>query len=239
MLLAGLTPARALLACALATALPLDASVIVQLKVVEGEGIVYRTGGHAARPLTVLVTDEAGKPVPGASVSFRLPDTGPSGLFATGLRTEVVTTGPDGRASVTGMQWNKAAGPMEIRITAVKDQARAGIISTQYLNDTALPQSRAPRASPAPAAAQNEAPQKAAPEVAAPRGATAPAAAGGEGTFKSSHSGKTKWILIAAAVGGGAAAGMLFARSHGAAVTDTSSPTISIGAPSIIVSIHK
>jgi hypothetical protein len=29
---------------------------------------------------------------------------------------------------------------MEIRVTAIKDQARAGIVSTQYLNDTAVPQ---------------------------------------------------------------------------------------------------
>ena len=102
--------------------------------------MVYRTGARASRGLTVLVTDEAGKPVPNAAVSFRLPESGPSGVFGSGLRTEIVNTGADGRASVWGMQWNRTAGPMEIRITAVKDQARAGIISTQYLNDTAAPQ---------------------------------------------------------------------------------------------------
>jgi|SRR5271165_93293 len=195
----GVIPWRALLACALATTLSLHASVIVQLKVVEGEGTVYRTGGRATRGLTVLVTDETGQPVPGASVSFRLPDTGPSGLFSSGLRTEVVTTGADGRASVWGMQWNKAAGPMEIHITAVKDQARAGIVSTQYLNDTAVPQ------------------------------------AGGEGTFKASHGGKAKWFLIAAAVGGGAAAGLMFGRSHSSASDTTPAATLSIGGPTIIV----
>ena len=86
-------------------------------------------------------TDEAGKPVDGASVSFRLPEVGPSGVFASGLRTEVVTTKPDGRATVWGMQWNKVPGPFEIRITAVKDQARAGIVSAQYLSDTAAARS--------------------------------------------------------------------------------------------------
>jgi hypothetical protein len=84
--------------------------------------------------LTVLVTDETGQPIPNAAVSFRLPDEGASGVFSSGLRTEVVTTGPDGRASVWGMQWNKTAGPVEIRITAIKDQARAGIMSTVYLS---------------------------------------------------------------------------------------------------------
>lgn len=117
--------------------MPLNAAVIVQLRVVEGEGAVSGTGTRATRGLIVQATDEAGKPVDGASVSFRLPEEGPSGVFASGLRTEVVTTKPDGRATIWGMQWNKVPGPFEIRITAVKDQARAGIVSSQYLSDTA------------------------------------------------------------------------------------------------------
>ncbi|HEV2686975.1 MAG TPA: hypothetical protein VGV35_00435 [Bryobacteraceae bacterium] len=130
---------RALLCCALVWTVALNGSVIVQLKVLEGEGSVYRTGTRATRGLTVLVTDENGKPLENAAVSFRMPDEGPSGVFGSGLRTEIVTTGPDGRATVWGMQWNKTAGTVEIRITAVKDQARAGIVSTQYLSDSIAP----------------------------------------------------------------------------------------------------
>ncbi len=130
---------RGILCCALAFAVSANASTIVQLKVVDGEGVVYRTGTRATRGLTVLVTDEAGKAVDMAAVSFRLPDQGASGTFSTGLRTELVTTGPDGRATVWGMQWNKTPGPMEIRVTATKDQARAGIVSTQYLSDSIAP----------------------------------------------------------------------------------------------------
>lgn len=131
---------RSLVCCVLAFAVSAHASVVVQLKVVEGEGVTYRTGTRATRGLTVLVTDEAGQPVDMASVSFRLPDQGATGTFNSGLRTEVVTTGPDGRASIWGMQWNKTPGPVQIRITAVKDQARAGIISTQNLTDGVAPQ---------------------------------------------------------------------------------------------------
>lgn len=212
----GITGWRGLLCCALAFAVSSNASVIIQLKVVEGEGTVYRTGARAARGLTVLVTDEAGKPVPNASVSFRLPDSGPSGLFSSGLRTEIVNTGADGHASIGGMQWNKTAGPIEIRITVVKDQARAGIISTQYLNETAIPQA-APRTAPQVAS------------QAAPR-------AGSEGTFKASHKSKTKWLVIGALVGGAAAAGMVFGQSHSAAPAASTAPAgISIGTPSIIV----
>ena len=128
---------------ALACAIPSNASVIVQLKVMDGEGAVYKTGARATRGLTVLVTDETGKPVENASVSFRLPEDGATGVFNSGLRTEVVTTGPDGRAAVWGMQWNKTPGPVEIRITAVKDQARAGILSTQYLSEALVTTPRA------------------------------------------------------------------------------------------------
>jgi hypothetical protein len=135
----GKSTARSALCCALAFVVSANASVIVQLRVVEGEGTTYRTGSRATRGVTVLVTDEAGLPLDMASVSFRLPDQGASGTFNSGLRTEVVTTGPDGRASVWGMQWNKTPGTVQIRITAVKAQARTGIVSTQYLSDSVAP----------------------------------------------------------------------------------------------------
>jgi hypothetical protein len=185
--------------------MPANASVIVQLKVIEGDGAVYRAGTRATRGLTVLVTDETGKPVEHAAVSFRLPDEGPSGVFSSGLRTEVVTTGPDGRATVWAMQWNKTAGPVEVRITAIKDQARAGVICTQYLSDTVSLVSTAPKA-------------------------------GGEGVFTAPHKSRTKWLWIAAIVGGAAAAGLAFGRSHGPQTGGTSGPAgVMIGNPSINV----
>lgn len=170
----------------LAWAVPSYATVIVQLKVLEGDAAVYRTGSRATRGLTVLVTDENGKPVPNASVSFQLPAQGATGTFGSGLRTEVVSTGADGKATVWGMQWGKTAGSVEIRITAVKDQARAGLISTQILSESA------------PAKEGKDS---------------------GEGTFSQPHSGHAKWFLLAAALAGGAAAGVLLTMSHSAAPT--------------------
>ncbi|MBZ5611947.1 MAG: hypothetical protein LAP38_27105 [Acidobacteriia bacterium] len=199
----GITRWRSLLCCALTWAVQSNASVIVQLKVVEGEGMEHHTGSRATRGLTVQVTDETGKPVQNAAVSFRLPDAGATGVFSSGLRTEIVNTGPDGRATVWGMRWNNTAGPVEIRITAVKDQARAGIVSTQYLSDAV---------------------------------AEAAVKAGGEGEFKASHKGHSKWLWLAAAAGGAAAAGMAFGRSRGASPAAASAPAgISIGSPSINV----
>jgi hypothetical protein len=123
----------------LALALWLTASAddiaILNIRVVEGEGTVYATGSRATRGLTVEVTDESGRPVPDATVSFRLPEDGPSGTFNSGTRTEVVTTRQDGRASVWGMKWNRTPGVVEIRITALKGAVRAGLVSIQNLSD--------------------------------------------------------------------------------------------------------
>jgi hypothetical protein len=81
----------------------------------------------------VEVTDETGKPVEGAAVSFHLPDNGPGGVFANGIRTEVAVTDSLGRASVHGLQVNRASGSFMILIVASKEQARAGIASFQSI----------------------------------------------------------------------------------------------------------
>jgi len=169
---------------------------ILQIKVTEGEGAVYAVGGRATRGVTVQVTDETGKPVEAATVSFRLPDNGPAGMFASGSKTEIVTTGADGRAGVWGMQWNHTAGSLEVRVTALKGKTRAGTTCSLYLSDS--PEARASTARVGP----------------------------------KGH----KWLWIALAVGGAAAAGV----AATALTTKTSTPTavpagVSIGSPSIIL----
>lgn len=114
-----------------------DNPAILKIQVTEGEGVVYAVGGRATRGVAVRVTDETGKPMEGASVSFRLPDEGPGGTFSSGSRTEIATTKADGTASVWGMQWNRVEGSFEIRITAVKGQARAGTVCAVYLSKSA------------------------------------------------------------------------------------------------------
>src|SRR5271168_2531441 len=109
---------------------------IVQVRVVEGDGAVYAIGSRATRGITVQVTDESGKPVEAASVSFRLPEEGPGGTFSSGSKSEIATTRGDGRASVWGMQWNRTAGSFEVRVTVVKGQTRAGTVCAQFLSDS-------------------------------------------------------------------------------------------------------
>jgi len=116
---------------------------ILQIRVIEGEGTVHVPGSRAGRSLTVLVTDEAGKAVAGAAVSFHLPENGPGGTFVNGLRTDVAIADAHGRASIRGFQANRLPGQFQIRIVASKEQARAGTVSFQYVGETASGVSRA------------------------------------------------------------------------------------------------
>ncbi len=126
-----------LAALALALSGPAAAQVaILQIQVIEGEGAVHLPGSHSAHPLTVQVTDETGKPVEGAAVSFHLPEDGPGGAFTNGLRTDVATTDARGRASARGIQFNRTGGRFQVRIFASKEQARAGMASFQYVAET-------------------------------------------------------------------------------------------------------
>jgi hypothetical protein len=132
-----LKPVAQTLAAILAAVLAYGADdpAVLAIRLTDGDGAIYAKGSRATRGLTVLITDETGRPVEGATVSFSLPGEGPSGVFSSGTRTEIATTHADGRAAVWGMQWNRTSGPFEIRITAVKGQARAGTVSSQFLSD--------------------------------------------------------------------------------------------------------
>jgi hypothetical protein len=103
----------------------------LEIKIIEGDAAVHRSGSRIQHPLTVQITDETGKPVEGAAVSFRLPDEGPGGLFANGLRTDLGISDANGRAAVRNLQLNSTPGGFQIPITAAKEQARAGTLSRQ------------------------------------------------------------------------------------------------------------
>jgi len=109
---------------------------ILQIQVTGGEGAVHSPGSRDSRGIAVVVTDETGRPVEGAAVSFHLPDQGPSGAFVNGLHTEVAVTDDRGRAAVHSIEFNRVPGRFEIRIVASKEQARAGTVSFQYIAGT-------------------------------------------------------------------------------------------------------
>jgi len=187
----------------------LQAAAILQIRVVEGESAVYAAGSRATRGITVQVTDETGRPVEGAAVSFRLPESGPGGSFSGGLTSDIVMTGPDGRATVFGMRWNAEPGPVEIRITAAKDKARAGTVTSVYLSDKL---------------------------TATTAGA---ASAGGTGRFTASHSHKKWLIVGAGIAGIALAGVALGARSPASASTaaNVAAPP-QVGTPAISIGPH-
>jgi hypothetical protein len=182
---------------------------ILHIQVVEGEGAVHMPGTRSLRPLTVAVTDETGKPVEGATVSFHLPEAGPGGSFGNQLRTDVAITDVKGLASLHSLQVNRTPGPFQIRIVAAKEQARAGIICSQYIAGTKSEKVSAAVAHPAPTSAPT------------------------------ASRGTLKWIVLAVAVSGAAAAGALLAGRSGAGTSSSATgaapvigtPIITVGKP--------
>jgi len=191
---------------------------ILEIHVVEGDGSSYTTGSRATRGVTVLVTDETGRSVEGATVSFSLPPDGPSGVFSSGSRTEIATTRANGQAAAWGMQWNETPGPLEIRITAVKGPARAGTTTSQYLT--------------ASAARATQAASEAKPAVRSSIVEHSRLPVPGRGFGFGNH----KWIWITAALAGVAMASAgLAARQSGGGSTAAAPTGVQIGTPTIIL----
>lgn len=113
---------------------PLQAqSGLLEARVVEGDGQVNMPGSRISRPLVIEVTDETGTRVPDAILSFRLPEDGVTGTFRNGLKTEILRTDSDGRAAMRSLVSGGLAGQFQVRVTAAKGDARAGVISTQFI----------------------------------------------------------------------------------------------------------
>jgi hypothetical protein len=158
------------LACVWATVILVPATLPAQngalhITVVSGQDAAYAAGAHATKPITIEVTDAAGQPVEGARASFQIPEEGPGGVLSSGLRTDLATTDSHGRATLRGFQLNRIAGAFNVRITAVKDLARAGIVVRQRIGEASDATGGADRKAPFPGSAvtADAAPAKAAP----------------------------------------------------------------------------
>jgi hypothetical protein len=133
--------------------LALAQTAILHIRVTEGEGAITAPGARNSHPLAVEITDETGKPVAGAAVSFHLPEEGPSGTCSNGLRTEVEVSDARGRATLRSLQANRTPGRLAISIVASKEQARAGMVSFQYIVDA---RNGAPASKSAPSASRGK-----------------------------------------------------------------------------------
>jgi hypothetical protein len=221
----------------------------LRLKVVENDS-VQAIGSKSAKGLILQVTDESGHGVPDVAVALRLPDNGPTGSFSDGTHSAVVYTDQTGCAHVAGIQWGNTPGVVALRITAAKGAAHAGILVEQTLTATAAakPISISPPAIAVPAAkavsTSVASTLPAQPGVIAARTPSPAAAAHSETPAVSvtngspeyhSHSGKTKWFIIAAiAIGAGAGIAMAAGKSKSSS-SSSSSTGLSIGSPSISI----
>ena len=192
-------------------------TVILQLQVLEGEGGVFAASSRALRPVAVRVTDEIGAPVAGAAVSFRLPEDGVTGTFQNGLKTDLVLSGPDGRAVSPNVAWGPLAGPVRLRVTAAIGEARAGVMVAAYVSAGNIVVAGASSSTPVMIAPQQ-------------RFDTAPVP-----KLKT----KRRWVkwVVAAAAGIGAVAVMSLARNpaRGGLAPSAGGPSISVGQPTISV----
>jgi hypothetical protein len=110
----------------------------LRVVIIEGEGAINNVKQRTARVPVVQIEDENHRPVAGATVKFRLPETGPGGSFPNGARFLVVTTDANGRAAANGLEPNRLAGKFLIRVTANVGELTAEAVVAQT-NVSAVP----------------------------------------------------------------------------------------------------
>ena len=88
----------------------------LSVAVVQGDAVTYSLPNPRPAPITIRVTDAAGKPVQNAVAVFELPEFGPSGTLPDGGQVKVVLTDSRGTASVD-LRSNGVPGSFEPKIT--------------------------------------------------------------------------------------------------------------------------
>jgi hypothetical protein len=237
---------------------PLD-NTDLQLRVTEGAAPVAKANSIPAKSLTVAVTNASGVAIADAAVALRLPDSGPTGTFADGSHSAVTYTDSNGRASFSGLHWNQTPGSVAVRITATKGNSHAALLLNETLTSDVetvvqvpppIAQSTPPITQPAQTAKTQPLIRSVAispvvtpsapPAVPAMTPAIAPkveprvSVSGGSPAASSGHSGKTKWIILAVVIAGGAGGAMAFV-GKGKSSPTTATPGLSIGTPSVSV----
>jgi len=101
----------------------------IKITVLEGQGAINNIQQHRAKEPVVQVTEDQ-RPVQGASVTFTLPDDGPSGFFGNGARMMTIQTDEKGQAVGRGLRPNQTGGRLQIRVSAsFHGQTASAVIS--------------------------------------------------------------------------------------------------------------
>ncbi len=102
----------------------------LKVVIVEGDGAINKLGDRSAKSPVVRVEDDDGRPIPGAAVTFVLPDMGAGAFFTDGGTAHTTATNDKGIATVHGIRPNNVAGKFQIRVTA----AAHGQTATALIN---------------------------------------------------------------------------------------------------------
>ncbi len=93
----------------------------LKITVLSGEGAFNDIKRGRAQNVQVQVLDQSDRPVPGASVVFKLPASGSAGAGGTFGKSDIsfsATTGADGRATTVGLRPNSVEGRFNILVQA-------------------------------------------------------------------------------------------------------------------------
>jgi hypothetical protein len=107
------------------------AAIPPRIEIVEGDGAINNIRLHRAKEPIVRVLDSTGQPLPNVAVTFLLPETGASGMFADGRSSFTTMTDANGQAVGRGLRPNNLAGQFQIRVTASYQGEPATAIVTQ------------------------------------------------------------------------------------------------------------
>jgi hypothetical protein len=109
-----------------------DPEAVLHVHVVDDPGPA-QTRSTSAKGYVVQVTNASGGPVAGAAVALRLPEDGPTGRFANGLRAWVAYSDAAGIARFPVIRWGENAGPVQVGVTAAKGASHAGLMLAQQI----------------------------------------------------------------------------------------------------------
>lgn len=120
---------------------PVDAQTGIKIVVQEGQGAINNIQQRRAKEPVIQVLHEDNEPVAGASVTFQLPDSGPSGFFADDSKMLTVQTDEKGLAVAHGLKPNAIAGRFQISVTASYHGQTANAVVAQINAEQAVAKS--------------------------------------------------------------------------------------------------
>ncbi len=121
---------------------PLQATMTEKLRVIvlQGQGATHEIARGLTALTVVEVRDENDRPVEGAVVTFRLPESPQVGSFAGGIMSQTSRTNSQGQAGMAGFVPSQNSGSVVIKVTAVFGKLMGRATITQNTTQSFLPE---------------------------------------------------------------------------------------------------